>query len=74
MLCVFELLSRLSHNYQHPPGQGVSIIMAFRIYWGTEGERVGILGYRGGVLGYRGVGAHKVVYRKDDKAIAKMFM
>ena len=28
---VFEVFCRLSHNYQHPPGQGVSIIMAFRV-------------------------------------------
>ena len=37
-MCVFfdspsvvEVFCRLSHNYQHPPGQGVSIIMAFRV-------------------------------------------
>ena len=42
---VFEVFCRLSHNYQHPPGQGVSIIMAFRV-----------LGYRGGGLTYLDLG------------------
>ena len=37
---VFEVFCRLSHNYQHPPGQGVSIIMAFRVVGpsSTKGE------------------------------------
>ena len=30
-LVLFESFFRLSHHYQHPPGQGVSITMAFRV-------------------------------------------